>query len=168
MTPSHLLTFVTEATTLLSHAEGALRGMERGGDIIEAGSIQECFKYVHSVCGFAQFLKLQRIYRLAHTTELLLEDLRTQPGHRGTAICIHTLLRAVQRLNELVRGVLLGIKAPGNEDSLIGELESLICEQYKNIGYIFIRQACASTAHYTDHRLHAPTGPPGMSHITRN
>ena len=91
------LAVVAEASDHLTRAEEILLGFSRKPDQVDAEAINACFRSLHTIKGCSGFLDLERIQRLAHAGEQVLDALRTQTI-RGSLAVFDALLMTVARL----------------------------------------------------------------------
>ena len=119
------LTFVSEAQACLVQMDGLLRGMERGVGTAGTAAINDCYRAIHTISGLAGFLALDRIAALAKAAEGLLEEMRLDRLQR-TAVRIDALLRAVERIGELVQCLIQDESPAADDVELICELHALV------------------------------------------
>ena len=158
-------TFVSEAQSCLVHMDGLLRGMERGVGMAGNAEINDCYRAIHTISGLAGFLALERIAALAKAAELLLEEMRLDRLHRS-ALRIDALLRAVERIGELV-ACLTQDESPDTDDGeIITELRALVIgtDTAPRVRHP-IRDAVAARRMLW-HANQVPTGPPRRAATT--
>lgn len=118
-------TFVSEAQGCLVQMGALLRGMERGVGLAGTAEINGCYRAIHTISGLAGFLALERIEALAKAAERLLEEMRLDRLHRS-AVRIDALLRAVERIGELVHCLIQDESPAADDVEIISELRALM------------------------------------------
>lgn len=97
MTDDMMSEFIAEASDHLTRAEEILLGFSHHPDEVDAEAINACFRSVHTIKGCSGFLDLERIQRLSHAGEQVLDALRTQEINGSLAV-FDALLMTVARL----------------------------------------------------------------------
>ena len=97
MTDDMMSEFIAEASDHLTRAEEILLGFSRQPDQVNAEAINACFRSLHTIKGCSGFLDLERIQRLSHAGEQILDALRTNEL-RGSLAVFDALLQTVARL----------------------------------------------------------------------
>ena len=93
--------FAVESQEHLSDIENQLLTLELQGDSMDVALVNTVFRAIHSIKGAAGFMGLDTLGGLAHRAEEVLGRLRSQEL-RPTSLVINTLLRATDRLKELI------------------------------------------------------------------
>jgi chemotaxis protein histidine kinase CheA len=156
--PLHL-SFIDEATTHLAQAQALLYSLDRGVGMADTAAINRCYRAMHTISGLAGFLALERIHVLAQTAERLLEEMRLNRLHRGSAR-IDALLQAVLRLSDLVQCLADDSQAVGDDVEIIRELRSWIVDRSMVRRRLFRRVDEFVQPRIYRHGDQIPTGPP--------
>lgn len=93
--------FAVESQEHLSDIENQLLTLESQGDAMDVALVNTVFRAIHSIKGAAGFMGLDTLGGLAHRAEEVLGRLRSSEL-RPTSVVINTLLRATDRLKELI------------------------------------------------------------------
>ncbi len=93
--------FAIESLEHLSDIENQLLTLESQGDAMDVALVNTVFRAIHSIKGAAGFMGLDTLGGLAHRAEEVLGRLRSQEL-RPTSLVVNTLLRATDRLKELI------------------------------------------------------------------
>ncbi len=93
--------FAVESQEHLSDIENQLLTLESQGDDMDVALVNTVFRAIHSIKGAAGFMGLDTLGGLAHRAEEVLGRLRSSEL-RPTSVVINTLLRATDRLKELI------------------------------------------------------------------
>ena len=93
--------FVVESQEHLSDIENQLLTLESQGDNMDVALVNTVFRAIHSIKGAAGFMGLETLGGLAHRAEEVLNRLRNKEL-RPTSVVINTLLKAADRLKELI------------------------------------------------------------------
>jgi two-component system, chemotaxis family, sensor kinase CheA len=112
--------FVLESSSALETIETDLLALEKKHDAALLGKV---FRALHSIKGAASFLDLTVIEKLGHQVETLL-DLMRQGKRSATAPAIDALLKAVDKLRQLIAAADLG--AGANIDAVFNGLSPFI------------------------------------------
>lgn len=124
MDPEIYADFVIEAREHLETIEPALLLLEKTPDNLKL--LDEIFRPMHSLKGASGFLGLNRMNRLAHKGESVLDELR-KGRMRVTAEIMDLILRTTDTLKEMVESLEgTGGEGESDIDLLIAELDSLL------------------------------------------
>jgi two-component system, chemotaxis family, sensor kinase CheA len=93
--------FAVESQEHLADIENQLLTLESQGDDMDVALVNTVFRAIHSIKGAAGFMGLDTLGGLAHRAEEVLNKLRSEEL-RPTSVVINTLLRATDRLKELI------------------------------------------------------------------
>lgn len=93
--------FAVESQEHLADIENQLLTLESQGDAMDVALVNTVFRAIHSIKGAAGFMGLDTLGGLAHRAEEVLGRLRSK-DLRPTSVVINTLLRATDRLKELI------------------------------------------------------------------
>ncbi len=93
--------FIVESQEHLSDVESQLLTLESQQNGVDVALVNKVFRAVHSIKGAAGFLGFEVLESLAHRGEEVLNRLRNNEM-RPTSLVINTLLRATDRLKELL------------------------------------------------------------------
>lgn len=93
--------FAVESQEHLADIENQLLTLESQGDAMDVALVNTVFRAIHSIKGAAGFMGLDTLGGLAHRAEEVLGRLRSSEL-RPTSVVINTLLRATDRLKELI------------------------------------------------------------------
>ncbi|MBL8889507.1 MAG: chemotaxis protein CheW [Planctomycetaceae bacterium] len=93
--------FAVESQEHLADIENQLLTIESQGDAMDVSLVNTVFRAIHSIKGAAGFMGLDTLGGLAHRAEEVLGRLRSHEL-RPTSVVINTLLRATDRLKELI------------------------------------------------------------------
>jgi two-component system, chemotaxis family, sensor kinase CheA len=93
--------FAVESQEHLSDIETQLLTLESQGDNMDVALVNTVFRAIHSIKGAAGFMGLDTLGGLAHRAEEVLNRLRNK-DLRPTSVVINTLLRATDRLKDLI------------------------------------------------------------------
>jgi chemotaxis protein histidine kinase CheA len=93
--------FAVESQEHLADIENQLLTLESQGDAMDVGLVNTVFRAIHSIKGAAGFMGLETLGGLAHRAEEVLGRLRSHEL-RPTSLVVNTLLRATDRLKELI------------------------------------------------------------------
>ncbi|MFO0940967.1 MAG: Hpt domain-containing protein [Pirellulales bacterium] len=93
--------FAVESQEHLADIENQLLTLESQGDEMDVALVNTVFRAIHSIKGAAGFMGLDTLGGLAHRAEEVLGKLRSNEL-RPTSVVINTLLRATDRLKELI------------------------------------------------------------------
>ncbi len=93
--------FAVESQEHLADIENQLLTLESQGDDMDVALVNTVFRAIHSIKGAAGFMGLDTLGGLAHRAEEVLGRLRSSEL-RPTSVVINTLLRATDRLKELI------------------------------------------------------------------
>ena len=156
--PLHL-SFIDEATTHLVQAQTLLRSLDRVMGMADTTAINRCYRAMHTISGLAGFLALERIQVLAQTAERLLEEMRLNRLHCGSAR-IDALLQAVQRITDLVRCLADDSQIEGDDVDIIRELRLWIVDRSVTRRRPFRRVDEFVQPRIYRHGDQIPTGPP--------
>jgi two-component system chemotaxis sensor kinase CheA len=96
--------FAVESQEHLADIENQLLTLESQGDNMDVALVNTVFRAIHSIKGAAGFMGLDTLGGLAHRAEEILNKLRNKEL-RPTSLVINTLLRAADRLKELIDDV---------------------------------------------------------------
>jgi two-component system chemotaxis response regulator CheY len=118
--------YLAESREHLATVETDLLALENGGAGITEERVNRVFRAVHSIKGGAGFFDLVKIRELAHRTEDLLALIRSRKLV-PTPDRVRVLLRATDRLNELIRNPGMSNKADIGE--IMADLVRLPAEQ---------------------------------------
>lgn len=116
-----LVEYLAESREHLATGETDLLAMEVAGADIDEERINRVFRGIHTIKGGAGFFELEKIGELAHHAENVLDLIRSRNLAPSSA-CIAVLLRAVDRLTEMVHSPATSNQA--NIDDLVGDLQS--------------------------------------------
>ncbi len=142
--------FVTESLDGLETVEVSLIDLEQHPD--DAESINAIFRSFHTIKGVSGFLGLERINRLAHQSENLLDKIRGNEIDMRPEI-IDVILDSVDLLKQLIRGVRQGLDngraldAGSDIAPLLGRIDALESDktgEHKPLGAILVRQGKAT------------------------
>ena len=111
--------FVVESQEHLADIENQLLTLESQGNNMDVALVNTVFRAIHSIKGAAGFMGLETLGSLAHRAEEVLNRLRNKEL-RPTSVVISTLLRAADRLKELLETIELS-----NGADISGHLISL-------------------------------------------
>jgi two-component system chemotaxis sensor kinase CheA len=118
-----LAEFITETGEHLEETERNLLQLEQHPEDIEL--LQEIFRSVHTIKGSSEYLGMERIAKLAHKLESLLDLMRR--GERSVdSSVIDILMGCNDRIGELVSELDTGSDAHLEVDDLLEKLESLL------------------------------------------
>lgn len=124
MDPEIYADFVIEAREHLETIEPTLLELERTPDNL--GLLDEIFRPMHSLKGASGFLGLNRMNRLAHKGESVLDELR-RGRMRVTSEIMDLILKTTDMLKEMIESLEEhGHEGEGNIESLIGALDDLL------------------------------------------
>ncbi len=93
--------FAVESQEHLADIENQLLTLESQGDNMDVALVNTVFRAIHSIKGAAGFMGLDTLGGLAHRAEEVLNKLRNK-DLRPTSVVINTLLKAADRLKELI------------------------------------------------------------------
>ena len=93
--------FAVESQEHLSDIENQLLTLESQGDNMDVALVNTVFRSIHSIKGAAGFMGLDTLGGLAHRAEEVLNRLRNKEL-RPTSVVINTLLKAADRLKDLI------------------------------------------------------------------
>ncbi len=93
--------FAVESQEHLSDIENQLLTLESQGDNMDVALVNTVFRAIHSIKGAAGFMGLDTLGGLAHRAEEVLNRLRNKEL-RPTSVVINTLLKAADRLKDLI------------------------------------------------------------------
>lgn len=93
--------FSIESQEHLADIENQLLTLESQGENMDVALVNTVFRAIHSIKGAAGFMGLDTLGGLAHRAEEVLGKLRSK-DLRPTSIVINTLLKATDRLKELI------------------------------------------------------------------
>ncbi len=93
--------FAVESQEHLCDIENQLLTLESQGDNMDVALVNTVFRAIHSIKGAAGFMGLSTLGGLAHRAEEVLNRLRNREL-RPTSLVINTLLKAADRLKDLV------------------------------------------------------------------
>ncbi len=93
--------FAVESQEHLSDIENQLLTLESQGDNMDVALVNTVFRAIHSIKGAAGFMGLDTLGGLAHRAEEVLNKLRNNEL-RPTSVVINTLLKAADRLKDLI------------------------------------------------------------------
>lgn len=93
--------FAVESQEHLSDIENQLLTLESQGDNMDVSLVNTVFRAIHSIKGAAGFMGLDTLGGLAHRAEEVLNRLRNKEL-RPTSVVINTLLKAADRLKDLI------------------------------------------------------------------
>lgn len=96
--------FAIESQEHLADIETQLLTLEAQGDNMDVALVNTVFRAIHSIKGAAGFMGLDTLGGLAHRAEEVLNRLRGK-DLRPTSLVINTLLRATDRLKELIDNI---------------------------------------------------------------
>jgi two-component system, chemotaxis family, sensor kinase CheA len=96
--------FAIESQEHLADIETQLLTLESQGDNMDVALVNTVFRAIHSIKGAAGFMGLDTLGGLAHRAEEVLNRLRNK-DLRPTSLVINTLLRATDRLKELIDNI---------------------------------------------------------------
>ncbi len=96
--------FVVESQEHLADIENQLLTLESQGNNMDVALVNTVFRAIHSIKGAAGFMGLETLGNLAHRAEEVLNRLRNKEL-RPTSVVISTLLRAADRLKELLETI---------------------------------------------------------------
>ena len=96
--------FVVESQEHLADIENQLLTLESQGNNMDVALVNTVFRAIHSIKGAAGFMGLETLGGLAHRAEAVLNRLRNNEL-RPTSLVINTLLRAADRLKELLETI---------------------------------------------------------------
>lgn len=96
--------FAIESQEHLADIETQLLTLESQGDNMDVALVNTVFRAIHSIKGAAGFMGLDTLGGLAHRAEEVLNRLRSK-DLRPTSLVINTLLRATDRLKELIDNI---------------------------------------------------------------
>jgi two-component system chemotaxis sensor kinase CheA len=124
MDPEIYADFVIEAREHLETIEPALLLLEKAPDNLKL--LDEIFRPMHSLKGASGFLGLNRMNRLAHKGESVLDELR-KGRMRVSAEIMDLILRSTDTLKEMVESLESdGTEGDGDIDVLIRQLDGLL------------------------------------------
>jgi two-component system, chemotaxis family, sensor kinase CheA len=93
--------FAVESQEHLADIETQLLTLEAQGENMDVALVNTVFRAIHSVKGASAFMGLHVLEGLAHRSEEVLNRLRSKEM-RPTSVVINTLLRATDRLKDLI------------------------------------------------------------------
>ena len=96
--------FAVESQEHLADIETQLLTLEAQGDSMDVALVNTVFRAIHSIKGAAGFMGLDTLGGLAHRAEEVLNRLRNKEL-RPTSVVINTLLKATDRLKELIDNI---------------------------------------------------------------
>jgi two-component system, chemotaxis family, sensor kinase CheA len=96
--------FAVESQEHLADIETQLLTLEAQGDNMDVALVNTVFRAIHSIKGAAGFMGLDTLGGLAHRAEEVLNRLRSKEL-RPTSVVINTLLRATDRLKDLIDNI---------------------------------------------------------------
>ncbi len=96
--------FAVESQEHLSDIENQLLTLESQGDHMDVALVNTVFRAIHSIKGAAGFMGLETLGGLAHRAEEVLNRLRSKEL-RPTSVVINTLLKATDRLKDLIDNI---------------------------------------------------------------
>ncbi len=106
--------FAVESQEHLSDIESQLLTLESQGDNMDVALVNTVFRAIHSIKGAAGFMGLETLGGLAHRAEEVLNRLRNKEI-RPTSLVINTLLKAADRLKDLIDQIETSNDADVNE-----------------------------------------------------
>ncbi len=118
--------FAVESQEHLSDIENQLLTLESQGDNMDVALVNTVFRAIHSIKGAAGFMGLETLGGLAHRAEEVLNRLRNKEL-RPTSVVINTLLKAADRLKDLIDQIETSNEADVNEH--LAALEKILAGQ---------------------------------------
>ncbi len=116
--------FLTETSELIEGIEAQLVVFEQNPS--DPAPIASIFRFVHTIKGTASFLDLNRLQKVAHSTETLLGLLRD--GVPPTERAVSLILTAMDRIKDIMDEVeAQGSEAPGGDADITDAIDAL-CE----------------------------------------
>ncbi|MDZ4850468.1 MAG: chemotaxis protein CheW [Pirellulaceae bacterium] len=122
--------FVVESQEHLSDIENQLLTLESQGDNMDVALVNTVFRAIHSIKGAAGFMGLETLGGLAHHAEEVLNRLRNKEL-RPTSLVINTLLKAADRLKDLIDQIETSNDADVNEH--LAALERILSGQSDDV-----------------------------------
>ena len=107
-----LADFLTETTEHIEGIESFLVLFEQNPS--DADAVTQIFRLLHTIKGTCSFLGLERLRVIAHAAETLVDTLRN--GAPPTATAVSLLLRAMDRIKQLVAAVKQSEEEPKGDD----------------------------------------------------
>src|SRR3954449_10611612 len=115
--------FLTETNESLDTVDNQLVRFEQ--DPTDAKILDNIFRLVHTIKGTCGFLGLPRLEALAHAGETLMGKFRD--GMPVTAEAVTLILRSIDRIKEILRGLEATEAEPdGDDQDLIVKLEKMV------------------------------------------
>ena len=114
--------FVAETSESLGALDNDLLRLEI--DVGDLDLVARIFRTVHTIKGTCGFLGLNRLRRVAHATENVLDAIRKGRVAADTAV-VTTILQAFDSLKEITEGLgASGVEGDGDDSALIGALDA--------------------------------------------